>query len=47
MYDLNSTQNSVFTLINSVYIKNEQCLLLLRFFQAFTLLMKKNMMSPQ
>ena len=40
MYDLNSTQNSILTLISSMYIKSEKCLLLPRFSQVFNLLTK-------
>ena len=40
MQYLNIKQNSIFTLINSVYIKSEQLLLLFRYFQVFTLLIK-------
>ena len=37
MYDIKSTQNPILTLINSMYIKNEQLLLIFRFTQVFTL----------
>ena len=40
MYDLNSTHNYILPLINSVYIKSEQLLLIFRFYQLFTLSMK-------
>ena len=47
MYDLNSIQNSIFTPINSVYIKSEKYCFCFCFFQVFTLSLKTFMTSPQ
>ena len=46
MYDLNSTNNSIFTSINYVYIKSEQWLLIFRFFRSLYQ-QQLFMMSPQ